>query len=225
MNVRVFMATASMVALAACGGGGGTSSPTPVTGTNSAVRAPQSSTLNSAAAWSKYDYNPANANITPKSATFDGTTASFTFAPDVFTARLTTQAKTLTGDLTGKTLHDTITVTGATTFTTHFGGGCHNPPAVRFFFIAKTNGPFATTDYWWSDAQQYVLANGTVTLNEPLTPVDWSDINGQPAASNSGAFNAAVANVREIGLSFGGDCFFENGAAGTGTLSSTFSES
>ncbi|MEA2784765.1 MAG: hypothetical protein QOF71_869 [Candidatus Eremiobacteraeota bacterium] len=223
MNVRTLMATASIAGLAACGGGGA-SSQTPVTGTNNVARAPQSSTLNSTAAWSVYNYNPANANITPKSASFDGTTASFTFAPDVFTARLTTQAKPLTGDLTGKTLHDTITVSGATVFTTHFGGGCHNPPAARFFFIAKTNGPFATTDYWWSDAQQYVLANGTVTLNEPLTPIDWSDINGQPAASNAAAFTAAVANVREIGLSFGGDCFFENGAAGTGTFSSTFTE-
>jgi hypothetical protein len=223
MKLRILLVTAATVALAACGGGG-TFSPTSGTSTNSSARAPQSSTLNSTAAWSAYNYNPANANITPKSAAFDGTTASFTFAPDVFTARLTTQAKSLTGDLTGKTLHDTITVTGATTFTTHFGGGCLNAPAVRFFFIAKTNGPFATTDYWWSVAQNYVLANGTVTLNEPLLPVDWSDINGQPAASNSAAFNNAVANVREIGLSFGGDCFYENGAAGTGTFSSTFTE-
>jgi|SRR5947209_3064973 len=223
MNVRVLLATASVAALAACGGGGA-SSPTPNVGTNSAARSPQSASLNATGAWSTYDYNAANSNITPKSASFDGTTASFTFAPNVFTARLTTQTKPLTGDLTGKTLHDTITVSGATTFTTHFGAGCGNPPAARFFFIAKTNGPFAPTDYWWSDAQQYVLANGTVTLNEPVAPVDWSDYNGQPAAANAAAFTAAAANVREIGLSFGGDCFFENGAAGTGTLTSTFSE-
>jgi hypothetical protein len=52
---------------------------------------------------------------------------------------------------------------------------------------------------------------------------NWSDFYGHfgndPAYA--AGFNAAVANVTEIGLSFGGGCFFENGV-GTTDGSGTF---
>ncbi len=71
----------------------------------------------------------------------------------------------------------------------------------------------------------------------PLTATDsssnsqWSDWNGQLANSSpavTAAFNAAVAKVSTVGLSFGGGCFFENGLTtsdGSGTFTSIFSES
>jgi len=217
------------LALAGCGGG---SSITPAAGSD-APRAPQSSSLNSTAAWSIYNYNAANTAVTPKSASFDGQTATFAFQANVYTARLTTDAKSLTGNLSGKTLTDTITVTGATApFQTHFGGGCGNPPAVRFFFVDQQRGGFAYTNYWWSIPVSYVLANGTATITASLAdPHQWSDYNGQLGdvdPATTAAFFAAAADVQSIGLSFGGDCFFENGATtadGSGTFSSTFSES
>jgi len=49
----------------------------------------------------------------------------------------------------------------------------------------------------------------------------WSDWNGQPSATNSGAFDTAAASVTEVGLSFGGGCYFENGV-GTSDGSGTF---
>lgn len=216
-------------ALAGCGGGG--ASMTPSTSANGAARAPQSSSLNGTAAWSTENYNPANTALTPKSATYAGGTATFNFQADVFTARLTTNANALTGDLTGKTLKDTITVSGVSptaTFKTHFGGGCNNPPAVRFFFETQGQGGFAYTNFWWSNPMSYVLANGTATLTQSLSdPSGWSDYDGHVGTAVPAAFAAAVANVQTIGLSFGGDCFFENGATttdGSGTFSSTFSE-
>ena len=42
------------------------------------------------------------------------------------------------------------------------------------------------------------------------TPASWSDQAGQ-LGSDTAAFAAAVADVQQVGLSFGGGCFFSNG--------------
>jgi hypothetical protein len=62
-------------------------------------------------------------------------------------------------------------------------------------------------------------------------PNEWSDWNGQSGSNPAvaAAFMKAIRNVQEIGLSFGGECFFETGVTPTGTFtseqfSSTFSE-
>src|SRR5579863_388409 len=135
--------------------------------------------------WTVYDYNPSGHALFPQPANYSGGVASFSFAPNLFTALLTTGDKSLTGDLTGKTLTDTIAVSGATDiFVTQNGGGCGNPPAVRFYF--DTPG-FAYTNFWWSNPVSYVLANGTVTLTAPLSdPTQWSDWNGQLGTQNPG---------------------------------------
>ncbi len=177
--------------------------------------------------WSYYNYNPNQKTLSRKQASVSGGTATFNFVPGVFTALMTTMDKPLTGNLTGETLTDTVAVgpTGGT-FVTQNGGGCNNPPAVRFYF--DVSGKFAYTNFWWSNPVSYVLAsNGTATLTAPLTdPSQWSDWDGQTGTSDPADFYAAVANVKSVGLSFGGDCFFENGATvdpGT-SFSSTFTE-
>ncbi len=60
---------------------------------------------------------------------------------------------------------------------------------------------------------------------------EWSDWNGKPASNPAvtEAFLEATHKVLEIGLSFGGICFFETGVTPTGAFtseqfSSTFSE-
>lgn len=182
---------------------------------------------NTGTSWSYYNYNPNGKTLSKKAAGVSGGTATFNFVPSAFTALLTTGDKSLTGNLTGDTLTDTVTVgTTSGTFVTENGGGCGNPPAVRFYFSVA--GKFAYTNFWWSNPESYVLASGgSATLTAPLTdPSQWSDWNGQSGSSDPTAFYAAVAKVSAIGLSFGGDCFFENGATvspGT-SFSSTFTE-
>jgi hypothetical protein len=67
-------------------------------------------------------------------------------------------------------------------------------------------------------------------------PSQWSDWNGKPATDPAvtAAFQEAIQHVQTIGLSFGGECFFETGVTadyGTATpppyenFSSNFSES
>jgi hypothetical protein len=187
-----------------------------------------SSKSTSAAGWTEFVYNPSGRALAPEPASVSGGTATFSFASDIFTALLTTNDKSLIGDLTGKTLSDTIMVSGVSagaTFITQNGGGCGNPPAVRFFF---TTPGFEFTNFWWSNPVSYTLANGSATITASLSdPSQWSDFNGKSGTSAPADFAQAVAKVNAVGLSFGGDCFFENGATtsdGSGTLSSTFTE-
>jgi hypothetical protein len=61
-------------------------------------------------------------------------------------------------------------------------------------------------------------------------PSEWSDWNGQRGDSSPAvleAFEEAIHKVQTVGLSFGGECFFETGVQAVGTpetFSSTFSE-
>ena len=225
--------TTASVLLAACSGGAGNSQlapsgATPQQRVGRAMPGEPSKKVSPlfSSSWLYYDYNSSGQNLSPQKAAYSNGTASFSFDPAYFTALLTTGDKSLTGNLTGKTLSDTITVSGATdSFVTQNGGGCGNPPAVRFYF--STPG-FAYTNFWWSNPVSYVLANGTVTLSAPLSDsTQWSDWNGQLGSQNPGEFAQAVSKVQVVGVSFGGDCFFENGAtvaSGTALFQSQFSE-
>jgi len=202
--------------------------------------------------WTVYDYNPSNQAIAPRNspnsmpATTTGTTTTFQFKAGIYTALLTTTDPSLTGDLSMKTLTDMISVSGdAASFMTQYGGGdCagNTPAAVRFFFRSPSASGSSVgrppagfyTQFWWS-ATHVVLLNGnqgpTTIMAHMLNPAEWSDWNGQNGSSPAvmEAFVEATHKVQAIGLSFGGECFFETGVTPTGTFtgeqfSSLFSE-
>jgi hypothetical protein len=142
----------------------------------------------------------------------------------------------LLGDKLGSTMTATFKVLGVSDGAAFTYGGegtsanpCASPATVRLSFESIPPGTkFAFTNYWWADAStaSYVLANGTVTITALVDPTaeQWSDWNGQPSAANAAEFNAAAANMTEVGLSFGGGCFFENGVGttdGSGSLTLT----
>jgi hypothetical protein len=192
--------------------------------------------------WTVYDYNPSGQAIAPRNspdsmpATTTGATTTFPFKLGTYTALLTTKDPSLTGDLSMKTLSDTISVSGdATSFMTqHNGGDCVNniPAAVRFYFRSPSaSGPSTGTppagfytQFWWSNPVNVALASGneSQTIMASMSPTQWSDWNGQPASSPAvtEAFLEATHKVLEIGLSFGGECFFETGVTPTGTFTS-----
>ena len=207
-------------------------------------------------AWTVYDYNPSNNAIAPRNApnkmpaTTTGTTTTFEFLPGKFTALLTTTDRSLTGDLSMTTLTDQISVSGpATTFMTQHGGGdCVGdvPAAVRFYFVSPSASGSTVgtppagfyTQFWWSNPTNVPLtaASQTVTISVPVAdPNEWSDWNGQRGSSSPevlAAFEKAIRNVQTVGLSFGGECFFETGVTAVypstpppyEVFSSTFSE-
>ena len=88
-----------------------------------------------------------------------------------------------------------------------------------------TNGPFAYTNFWWSNPESAALtgpATAVVTAN--VSPGLWSDWNGQFGnvdPETTAAFQAAAADPDLVGLSYRGGCFFENGV-GVRSGSATF---
>jgi hypothetical protein len=134
----------------------------------------------------------------------------------------------LLGDLTGKTLSATVgvSVTSGSDFT-YYGetDACGTQPSVRLYLETDTSGDFQDTDYWWSNPVSVTLdalVSGDFTLSALLDPALWSHWNGKFGnhdAATTAAFYAAVKDVKYVGLSFGGGCFFANGVgitAGTG---------
>src|SRR5438309_3969330 len=182
------------------------------------------------AKWTVYDYNPSNQALAPRNspnsmpATTSSTTTTFQFKHGIYTALLTTTDPSLTGDLSMKTLSDTIMVSGnATSFMTqHKGGDCVSnvPAAVRFYFRSPSaSGPSTGTppagfytQFWWSNpiSMQLVSGSQSQTITASMSDMsEWSDWNGKPATTVPEAFLEAIQNVQAIGLSFGGLCFFE----------------
>ena len=120
-----------------------------------------------------------------------------------------------------------VTTTGNPTF--HYDSNpdntCSFPAHVRpYFAVSESNPEYNTTGRWWSNPIAYQLAAGTVTLSIPLTPDSWSDVNGEFGNLNAttlARFAATKAGVQEIGMTFGGGCFFGHGvsvANGTATF-------
>ncbi len=186
-----------------------------------------------ATGWKVYSFNASGQAYASKTATAANGFA-FTAAPDaaLFANK---QDKSLLGDLTGKTLTATFTITGSTDAAfTYYGapGACGlNGPNVRLYFEGNTTGKFTYdtagySKYWWSNPTATVLAvsSTSVTLAVPLTTANWSDWGGELASSVPTYFAAAIAQVSAVGLSFGGGCFFANGvgmSAGSATFTLT----
>lgn len=192
---------------------------------SAALAAPKPTSL-----WNVSSINAGGASYTPKAApgVAGSSLANFDFTNATNTALLTTSKdKSLIGDLTGKVITATFTITGTTDAAfTYSGapGACGlNGPFVRLYFTGNgEKSPGFYSDFWWShpgSAALSVTGTNQVTLTASLADVaGWSDWNGQSPASN---FLAAAASVSEIGLSFGGGCFFANGV-GLSTGSASF---
>lgn len=156
-----------------------------------------------------------------------GGIASFDFTDQSNTALLVTShgafKGTSLGDLAGTTITAAFTISGAAGPFTYFGepDGCNTPASTRLFFQTDNGGGFQFTHYWWSNPVSQTLENGTFTLTATVEPTGWSDWNGQPGSTQTAGFADAASNVKTIGFSFGGGCFFENGV-GTADGSGTF---
>ena len=144
-------------------------------------------------------------------------TFQFTTTPDIalLTTKQGSQKGNLLGDITGKTVKATFTIAGTGPFA-YYGqpDACGTPASVRLFFQTSNAGGFGYTNYWWSNISggSLVLTNGTsLTVTATVSPEQWSDWNGQFGNTVPDGFAAAASNVTDIGLSFGGGCFFENG--------------
>jgi hypothetical protein len=122
---------------------------------------------------------------------------------------------------------------GAVVFAGNPDGGNPSNTFVRLFIQANlpsdgtascVGGNKNVNNYWWADVSSYTFvtggSGGVITLTASLNNANWSGICGNPASSNSPAFDVALANIKYVGLSFGSGSFFANGVGVDGTTGS-----
>lgn len=112
------------------------------------------------------------------------------------------------------------------------GNNC-NPgyPASAFIIVEQYRDNGGNTERWWANwpitsgdnGYSYNLeAGGILTINVPITPSAWADVNGQFGNTNVQGWTDAFKRPGLIGLTFGGGCFDGHGVdvlGGTATLS------
>jgi hypothetical protein len=113
-------------------------------------------------------------------------------------------------------------------------GGDPQPPALpdptaRVFFQGGSGGVttgspdgFMGQSWWanWGNPAVVHLNSQTseFTVTIQVDPSQFSDWNGEQGANSPALFNDTASHVRQIGLSFGGGDFFENGVTGQGGI-------
>src|SRR5712691_9021795 len=112
---------------------------------------------------------------------------NFTNQPNMALLVTSNKAKfpSLLGDLTGKSVSASFTVSGLTTGSSFMYYGepdaCGGTTAyVRYYFETSNAGGFDETHYWWSNpVSATLIVNGSVSLaTVPLTGASWSDFYG-----------------------------------------------
>jgi hypothetical protein len=201
-----------------------------------------------ASGWQIGYYTPSLRTLSYAQAFKGSGEASLNFTSSPYTTLLITGQKakfpTLLGNLSGdSSVSATLTVSGVTGLFTYMGEpSCGPTPQeggpeanVRFYFQTSNAGGFDETHYWWSNPVSLPLlgptSNDAVTLTTSLNGAFWSDYYGHFGTDTNSdgflgaaGFKAALSNVTDMGLSFGGGCFFENGV-GTTDGSGTFTVS
>jgi hypothetical protein len=104
---------------------------------------------------------------------------------------------------------------------------CSYPAHVRLLLAAKgfnnLSSPNYVNDRWWSNPTAALLVGGsTVTLTVPLTPDQWSNVNGQFGTAQPAGFANALQHPAMLGFSYGGGCFFGHGVNVSGGTAQFF---
>ena len=117
-----------------------------------------------------------------------------------------------------------IVTTGTPIFQLRQGSEpCPNPPAARPWLAVteweNTTLPDTEWNRWWSRDWYIALGPGTVSIDAPLDPAGWVNVNGQPGTSTPEAtahFWRVVNQGGRLGLVFGGGCSYGHGIYVTG---------
>jgi predicted small lipoprotein YifL len=87
------------------------------------------------------------------------------------------------------------------------------PATVHLFFEQRNDDLVNPNGRWWATFSKYDLGskdNTTVTFLVPLTPDQWTNVDGE---QDPNSFYAAFENIGWIGLTCGGQAFFGHGVA------------
>jgi hypothetical protein len=118
----------------------------------------------------------------------------------------------------------TTTETPAFVYNLQPDNNCVYPAHVRFLLQEKGDDLSGRNGKqyfrWWSNSIAYQLASGPAKLTTSLTDLSqWTSVFGEKANANAAAtagFKQAMANLGNVGFSFGGGCFYGHGVRVSG---------
>ena len=109
-----------------------------------------------------------------------------------------------------------IDVTGDPTFNYMGAQSPNNPSAnAEVVFILQRRGDDLAHDLWrwYAIGDRVYLAPGEFTVTVPLTVDRWNNVNGSYSlAKRQAAFADVLANLGNVGVTFGGGCCADHGA-------------
>jgi hypothetical protein len=86
---------------------------------------------------------------------------------------------------------------------------CEGPPAsVRAFLQRADDDLYAANNRFWSNPVSVVLAAGDYTMMVEFSADQWTNVDGEHSQSG---FGAILSQMDNIGMTFGGGCFFGHG--------------
>lgn len=182
--------------------------------------------------WSAYSFNWSKGTFDPYPTTYPPNAAAFVF-PSTAPLRVVAMDKRGASGISGTTLTATfmiqpVTPGGVPQFIAPDdpGGGCQSttPPNLRFFITTNNLGAkrlkLTETGRWWSRYASFPLAlTSGATIGATLDPSQWSDALGHLGSLNAAhttAFWNVVNGAKEIGLNFGGICYYNHGVYNAG---------
>ena len=117
------------------------------------------------------------------------------------------------GPLRGELITLTIEITGSGFFQYQLEpeNTCLALASVRLFFQRSRDDYEREFYRWWSNLNSILLIPGEHTIAVPLTPDRWSSVSGTSGNAASEEFFASLENAENIGMTFGGGCFFGHG--------------
>lgn len=117
------------------------------------------------------------------------------------------------GVVNSLTVTGRIETTGTPIFDWHTetGNTCEGTPATARPFIMVNNDFSSEFGRWWSNPAAIALRDGTYTITVPFTPDRWSSVYGKFGTQAPTEFDWSLSHASQIGLTFGGGCFFGHG--------------
>jgi hypothetical protein len=85
---------------------------------------------------------------------------------------------------------------------------CSSPPTVRALLQRADDNLYAANGRFWSNPVATILGPGSFAMAIKLGPDQWTNIEGQ---RDPKGFETLLNNVGDIGITFGGGCFFGHG--------------
>lgn len=88
--------------------------------------------------------------------------------------------------------------------------GCTLPPSAVLMVQVVGDDLSDQDGRWWSGSQS-LYNNLEISINEPVDPANWTNVEGKSGSDRPEEFEKAMKNLGHVGITFGGGCNYGHG--------------